>query len=647
MKKRIICLLLSMLMLCSVVLTSCSGEKTEDEIRKENASAGDTAYTFSIWIPTNADSTSDKFKDRLALVQSKINDILSSDNTKIELTVVSDAEYNAKLAEKFAQIKADSSDLPSGLGKDYVNTAEKNYLEGSTEDYIYKLAYPSVLSNQLDICLIRDYATYTSLVNDGVLYGLKDYVTSDTALYPNFKKIIRNEFISPLMVNGNLYGIPNNRLYAKDEYQYILINKSLAEKAQIAISEDDNGVLSIDSKAIESVLDCADMINKVAELGLENVVPFVGTEKDAPGVIYWADDSQSVIVSTNSNSAPASIFDNEAYMSYTSLYKSLKDNNQVKSDLAEGESAGVIVYNGTKAGAEAYASDYYLVKTATPVMDEEQTFASMFAISKYSIHYDRAMELLYKLYTNTEIRTILQYGIEEIDYVMDDSVDEDHPTIQLIKDENGKILYDMNIIYTGNSYITYKQDGATIDEWDYVKSVNYDTVISKYLHFASNYKASSEDKSAVDALTAQLKALNAELFAEINAMTSEQFEAFKEAYAYVKSTKIADIESKIEKGLENYNALKPEEQAKLDKKAANEALIESYKDDETKAEDIKALESENKTLQSELDQIKSHEDLVAKKDQYYANATALKACKSEVLSAVLEKYKALYNDYNK
>ena len=125
MKKRIICLLLSMLMLCSVVLTSCSGEKTEDEIRKENASAGDTAYTFSIWIPTNADSTSDKFKDRLALVQAKINDILSSDNTKIELTVVSDAEYNAKLAEKFAQIKADSSELPSGLGKDYVNTAEK------------------------------------------------------------------------------------------------------------------------------------------------------------------------------------------------------------------------------------------------------------------------------------------------------------------------------------------------------------------------------------------------------------------------------------------------------------------------------------------------------------------------------------------
>ena len=57
MKKRIISLFLSLLMLCATVFTGCSAEKTDDEKRKENACAGDTAYTLSLWVPTNSDTT--------------------------------------------------------------------------------------------------------------------------------------------------------------------------------------------------------------------------------------------------------------------------------------------------------------------------------------------------------------------------------------------------------------------------------------------------------------------------------------------------------------------------------------------------------------------------------------------------------------
>ena len=54
MKKRLLCLVLAMIMICSLFLVSCSDERTEDEIRMENVCKGDVAYTISLWIPTDS-----------------------------------------------------------------------------------------------------------------------------------------------------------------------------------------------------------------------------------------------------------------------------------------------------------------------------------------------------------------------------------------------------------------------------------------------------------------------------------------------------------------------------------------------------------------------------------------------------------------
>ena len=633
MKKRLLCLLLALMMVVSLVLTSCSDEKTDDEIRKENVCAGDTAYTLSLWIPTNSDTTSEAFQKRLEAVEAEINALIATKNTKIEIVAVSDAEYDSKLMQKFSGIKASQLVKPIEIGKNYVNDAEK--YPPNSPDYFYKLKYPEILENQIDICLIRDYATYSKLANDGMLYALNPYVTSESASYPRFKKLIRNEIITPLVINKNLYAVPNNRAYAEDNFQYVLINKELA-------GED----FEIDT--ITGVLDCEALIDQIGAAGTTGVVPFVGTEKDAPGVLYWADE-QSLITSTNSSVAPGSIFDNEAYMAYTTLYKSLKDKNYVKEALGEGEKAGVMIYNGTKAGAEAYAKDYYLVKTGNPVMTEEDVYGSMFAISDYSINYDRAMSFLYLLYTNTEIRTLLQYGIKDTDYELDYSEDENDPKIKLIRDENGNVVYDMNNDYTGNGYKTYREDGSVIDDWDYVKSVNYDATVSNYLHFLSNYNksASAAQKSKVDALVTSLKALNAEIFAEISAMSSEEFESFKEAYAASKGFDVIATDKKLADGLEEYNTLKPEEQNKKDKIEANKLLIEEYKDDSEKAEDVKELQDENKALQAELDKIAAYDKLLEDKAIYSANATVYKLLSAEAYKNAINEFTSLNNTYNK
>ena len=54
-------------------LASCEEERTEEEIVNDIVNSGTTALTLSIWIPTNSDTNTQEFKDRLSKVENKIN----------------------------------------------------------------------------------------------------------------------------------------------------------------------------------------------------------------------------------------------------------------------------------------------------------------------------------------------------------------------------------------------------------------------------------------------------------------------------------------------------------------------------------------------------------------------------------------------
>lgn len=667
MKKRILSLFLALLMMCSIILTSCSDEKTDDEKRKANAEAGDIAYQLSVWVPTNVEYTvcsspeitepdtfSEAFLARLEAVEAEINAIISSDNTKIELVAIPNSKYDQALSNKFSQVQSSTLEKPYLVGNSYVNEAIPVIPDpNSPEDYFYQLQFKDVLPNQIDICLIRDYSTYASLATGGALRSLNSYITSDSASYPRFKKMIKKEILDKLIIGKDLYAVPNNRSYATDAYKYILINKELVASAG----------LTIDTASITSILDCEEIISKIADLNVAGVIPFVGTEYDAPGIIYWGD--KSLVVSNDGSTVPMNIFDNESYMSYIALYKVLKDKNQVKSSLAEGEKGGVIIYDGSKAGAEAYAEDYYLINTGLPVMTEEDVFGSMFAISEYSINFDRAMSVLYLLNTNSDIKTLLQYGVEDQDYIIETSDETGVSTIKLIKDANGNVVYDMNNDYTGNGYITYREEGSAIDDWEYIKSVNYDATISNFLHFKTNYLsgASAEKQAEIDALTAQLKAFSLEIFEELNTYNAEQFLEFQTKYKEANEINIFDVEKKLAEGEEKYNTLKPQEQEKKDKKEANNALIKSYQDekavegttDERKQELdalINDLTTENTAIDKDLKEIENYDALLSKKADFYENTgaptqLALKVRGSETLTEAVNSYRELQKTYNK
>lgn len=577
MKKRLICFTLALAMLCSLFFTSCSKTRSEEEIINGIVNSGSTALTLSVWIPTDSDTSSKEFQNELAKVEQAINDILDEKNesTRIKIVAVNDAEYEQKVAERFSSMKdAVSKKGETALitaGK-YVNSAEKVVFDNGS--YMYELAYPDVLDTQLDIVLLRSYDEYVSSVKDGNLRDLDSYIFGDGSRYSNISKTVLKSVFDQLKVNGKTYGMPNNHLYG-DEYQYILVNKELLDSYD-----------GLKKDAIENVLSCEEFIKFVGEKGESGTVPFVASADDVANFVYFTSGEGQSVLGTDGNT-PAYVFSSDAYNSYVSFYKRLNDLSYVKSELGEDEKAAVMVFYGTNTDVAAYEDEYYAIKTGNPVAYDDNVFASIFAISSYSANYDRSMRILYLLQSNTEIRTLLQYGIKGEDYNIEYN-DDGEQKIAL----NPESPYKMNILYTGNGYATYPGDGLTMSDWENVKEMNHDTVISPYFHLNTAFEKLSEDEqNELKSALAELDTLSGEVFSEINSYTAEQYDAFVADFLAAKDIKITFVEKYI---------------------AEYEEKIAASTDDEEKAELEEFLAAEKE-----------------KKDTYYKNALVVKILETE------------------
>ena len=670
MKKGFLLLFLVLCLSCLMIFTSCTGDKTQDDIRAENASAGDTAFTISLWVPTNSDTNSAAFKERLAGVEDGINAYLAklNKNTQIKIIAVNDAEYDAKLEEKLTSCASSDLQKPAALGYKYVNSAEKVYYDDNQEDYIFKLVYPDLLENQADICLIRDYDTYSKYVSKGYLRDLTSYITSTTASYPNFKKAIKGEVISSYMVGDKFYAVPNNHLYAADEYTYLFLNKELAksvegfdisyEKDYTHNSEEKQKDLALtnltfldrageEAKLIENISDLSDYILALADANLNGVVPFVCDDDFNPFDSFITDSSSLVV--TVDDYAPSELLDNEDFMVYESLVKKLKGSGSMKESLSEGEKAGVIIYQGTKEDAKKYVDDYYAIRLKAPVATEETLYSSMFAILDFSISYDRSMMMLDLIYNDKVVHTLLQYGVQDVDYTL--TLDEDlgEKIFNSIYQSDGSLAYDMNLLYTGNEYSTYKGDGHTINDWDYEKNVNYDVIISPYLHFAKYLKSlTQEQQTQYNTLLQNQKQLDSSTFTKLAALSSEQFEQFREDWKEAKKVDIEKVQQYLADNLAQYNELKPQEETKKNRLAEVDAYIEANSaatDEETK-NTVKEYKDEKKVLESDLSLISTYDDNLHQKYLVTEDPIISPILNSESYEEFVELVKDLYSQYS-
>lgn len=598
MSKRILSVVLAMLMLIPLVFSfiSCENERTEEEIINDIVNSGTTALTLSVWMPTKSDTESAEFKDRLTAVENAINEILRDKNlsTEIEFTAISNEEYEEKLTDHLAEIEskvaAKKGVLPSNVSQAYVNKAIKIPYGDS---YMYELAYPAVLETQIDLFMIRSYDEYKKLAQSQNLYSLDSYISKLGGRYADIHKMISPAIFSQYAVDGSIYAIPNNHQYTNAHYQYVLINK----EAYAAVE-------GIDIDEIKDILSCEALINAIGANTESGFVPFVAGIKDAPGIMNF--DNSGLIGSTMENPAPSSIFDIEEYTKYVEMYKKLSDSSYVKESLADGEKAAVSFFYGTNEEVKAYEEEYYILETEKPVAYNEDIFSSMFAVSKYSANYDRAMKVLYLLQTDSKIVTLLQYGIEEEDYTIE--INDDGEEFIKISD---KTVYNMSGLNIGNSYQTYKNDGSTIDAWNDVKESNYDLKVYPYQDFLNNFNndATDEEKAQLSDLVTKVNELAVNVNSNIDAMSYEEYVSFLELLKY---------------DIENTNKSIEEKQKELD----------DLKTAETPdTEKIAVLEDEIARLTDE-------------KTAYESNSTVVIINSSEEYKALISLYTDLFDKYN-
>jgi peptidoglycan-associated lipoprotein len=357
----------------------------------------------------------------------------------------------------------------------------------------------------------------------------------DEALKGDAKKI--KEFVSPTLLSavqekGVTYAIPNNNPIG--EYTYMCLNKELMDKYSL------QGHIargSIKNFANEYVYQ---FIDQIARYGSEDLLPIDATYEEclAQLAYYWNVDPETYAISNDEFSVfgtplfdlqpnrgqnivgVQSLFENEEFTKhYLALNEyRLEDAYRFKYDASSGEyyeDAGegkeIVFFRNEENKDQTYAQygikfvkgtlatlnekgnyvengvEYYAIPVAYPQATAEDIYGNMFAVAKTTLSVERSMQIITYLNTNSEIRNLLQYGIEGQHYTVQKTVTEDGENVKIVKrnaDKQGN-EYVMDIYATGNAFLAHVLDEEDMDTaiWANGKKQNRDSLVEPLLGF--------------------------------------------------------------------------------------------------------------------------------------------------------------------
>ena len=523
MKKRLLSALLALLMLVSCFAFAGCGEEEETD---ENVGQR-VAMTLTLWLQAGKGTEVDN--ESVAQVEKAINEITQANfSTAIKLKVFTADEYDdnvlAKIencrvlteeADAAAAAKKKAEREAAAKGEEYVEdtsvVSTTEVLTFDDEDNMFEAmnaalfaSYPAVANNQFDIFLIHGYDEFKQLAENFQLADLHDNLADES-------KILRS-YIFPSLLDGAqydgcTYAIPNNR--AVGEYEIMLVNKEIASSLYYDPAEFTSvqSLFTYDDSGISFVEDVKN--------SLPDVVPVAGTFS-APSIKYWNvddDDTFSILsslVSKDMQYTDISIMNTFKNINYVNSTLYSKKINEITTPVKFDENLNFAVgfTTATSEEIDKYSEKYQVAIIQNPRPSQEEIFDTMFAVSAYTKDVDRAMEVITLLNTDTELRTILQYGVKGVHWKYD--VDNED-VIDVISDK-----YVMDLKETGNEYMTYPAEGVPMTEWKYAKSQNLDSFVPKTTGFIYY---NEQTGPVLDELAVE----SARILEKVNAMTSEEF----------------------------------------------------------------------------------------------------------------------------
>lgn len=458
MKTKLLCLLLTLLMLLPAAV-ACSNQ-TEVDINS-NVDTTRSPVTLNMWIVTEEETTLEAQK----AVEAAFNDITETDyTTHVNLIYCTEAEYKAALDNKFEEVDG----RPAGTIFKPSNKVETMV----DEEGMTVLKYPEAGKYQMDIVLILGKAMLEEYVAEGRLNALND---SLNGTFKTIRTYVYNDILNNSTINGNYYAVPNNNVIGK--YTYLLVNKEMAEKYYFTAS-DFTAFGETDVKGQK--LPVAKLIDAIGENeDLTKIAPLYGMA-EYPLAKYWSEDGSASILATLYPNASTeigfgvsvtNIFSqkNAEYRSFMREMVYCKE----KGYLMDGqETFGVAVMEGDYTLPREYADDYYVSIIGYPRVDDADIFDSMFAVTNYTASLSRSMEIINALTCKSELRNVLQYGVEGVHYEIKD----DGALVR--KNDDPDNIYRMNINYTGNVLMAYPEEGMDLNAWQNVMLQNQQSMLS-------------------------------------------------------------------------------------------------------------------------------------------------------------------------
>ncbi|MGI6167907.1 MAG: hypothetical protein ACOYIA_07230 [Eubacteriales bacterium] len=528
MKKKLTCLVLcAVLVISSLLVAGCSQQQMDEEAQREEASRG--TATLNWYLMTEEGTTPEAAK----AIEEAVNKITKSKfKTKVNMFFFTEDEYyealeqtfNTKEQERIEKETADkelkkfireNKDVYSReeaqkifyeLHPEYAKYAETTtdpLAETTVEETFYnpetgllELKYPEADPNVVDIFFLSGYERLLEYIDKEWVNRLDDELNSGSK---KLKDYISSAFLDSVKIDGATYAIPNNRTIG--EYTYMLVNKELLAKYYYNIND------------IHDLIDCQEFLEDIAAFE-PDVVPIDGSP-ELYNVLYWSIDPDTLEIDTKEFSVIGTTYTTFATLGtplqFTSLIATRKpyrdqllinrlyeDRGYFRSNVPESAKCAIKIVKGGAELEKEYAKDYHMVALKAPRASQEMIFESMFAVGGFSNNVARSMEIITYLNTNAELRNLVLYGLENVNYTLDDKG-------QVVRTENNS--YRMDINKTGNVFIAYTEAGTDPDIWTYGIKQNQDATVDLLLGFTfKGEKVNTESIRKIQEISESVKA---------------------------------------------------------------------------------------------------------------------------------------------
>ena len=536
MNKRIICLLLSAIMLLSVALTGCS-KKTDDEAMENvTEKASESTMTLTMYLM----SESEVSEEQASAIEEAVNKITKSKfKTRLVLRYFTEEDYMEALDEAF-QKTADEKEAKRAAEKALKEAIKRGEAtsevttEGTTAEEtivnelgVTELKYPSVSDHQVDIFYLGGYDQFMEYYNKGRIVALDENLSTDAKTLNTY--IFGDYFTNIKFNTQDTCVIPNNLVIG--EYTYMLLNKEVLAKYNYAAKND------FTSLVCDNAQDLLRLVNKynrsdyvplwsgTGELDIANF-SYIGVDYDENGNPYYTNDfslmggstSDKVFAAENQYITFDNVLLNSFFQDQLKTLVTYKENGYyAKAD--ESDKPFAIGYiKGTPVDALQYAEDYEIVVVEKPKMTSANAYDHTFAVSSNTSSTSRSMKIITYLNTNETFRNLLLYGIEGENYEIVEQtaknlqgVDTVYKTVRKLNND-----YDMALEKTGNIMLAYPLEDELPNIREYQKLQNSEAETALDFGFTFTY----DDIYLNQEMLRESREFADEVYAEIMALDS-------------------------------------------------------------------------------------------------------------------------------